>query len=301
MGNSYKKYQNFTLLAVLAHPDDETFGLGGTLALYAKRGVSVHLVCATKGEVGEVEPHFLENYKSIGDLRENELRCAAEKLGLTGVHFLGYRDSGMIGSSENLHPNALAAAPMEEVATKVVSYIRQLRPQVVITFDPIGGYRHPDHVAIHKATVRAFHAAGKADEFPGTGPPYQPRKLYFQTFPKSWLAWAVRLMPLVGKDPRRFGQNGDVDLLELVGVDFPTHARIKYREVVELKEEATACHASQSGMGDSSSRIMRLAFRLASGTDSYMRAYPLPDKNLKESDLFEGIDPADSLQSGAAQ
>ena len=131
-------------MAVLAHPDDETFGMGGTLALYAQKGVSVHLICATRGEVGDVEPHFMEGYESIGELREHELRCAAEILGLSGVHFLDYRDSGMPGSPDNEHPQALAAAPLDEVAAKVTGYIRELQPQVVLTFDPIGGYRHPD-------------------------------------------------------------------------------------------------------------------------------------------------------------
>jgi LmbE family N-acetylglucosaminyl deacetylase len=196
----------------------------------------------------------------------------------------------MAGSPENQHPDALAAAPLDDVAAKVVAYIRKLRPQVVLTFDPIGGYRHPDHIAIHKATVRAFHAAGEADEFPGAGLPYQPAKLYYQTFPSSWLTWAVRLMPLIGKDPRHFGQNGDIDLLELVGENFPTHARIDYSEVADLKQEATACHASQGGMGASSSTLVRLAFRLASGSDSFMRAYPQPERGLKERDLFNGID-----------
>ena len=128
-----------TLLAVLAHPDDETFGMGGTLALYAQRGVAVHLVCATRGEVGEVAQHFLEDFQSIGDLREHELRCAARNLGLAGVHFLDYRDSGMAGSLENQHPQSLAAAPLDEVAARVTAYIRDLRPHVVLTFDPVGG------------------------------------------------------------------------------------------------------------------------------------------------------------------
>jgi LmbE family N-acetylglucosaminyl deacetylase len=277
-----------TMLAVLAHPDDETFGMGGTLALYARRGVSVHLICATRGEVGEVEPHFLEGYQSIGDLRENELRCAAEKLGLEGVYFLDYRDSGMEGSPDNEHPEALAAAPIDEVAAKVTDYIRKLRPQVVLTFDPIGGYRHPDHVAIHEATRRAFEAAGDAQVYPGEYPPFQPDKLYYHTFPRGWLTWVVRLMPLIGKDPRHFGQNGDIDLLELVGENFPVHARIDYREVVRVKEAATACHASQGSMATSSG-LMRWAFRLASGKDSFTRAYPPPDGRLRERDLFAEI------------
>jgi LmbE family N-acetylglucosaminyl deacetylase len=133
--------QRPTLLAVLAHPDDETFGMGGTLALYARRGYAVHLVCATHGEVGEVEAEQMEGYASIADLREHELMCAASQLGLSEVHFLKYRDSGMPGSPDNQHPQALFAAPLEQVVGDVVASIRQIRPQVVITFDPIGGYR----------------------------------------------------------------------------------------------------------------------------------------------------------------
>jgi N-acetyl-1-D-myo-inositol-2-amino-2-deoxy-alpha-D-glucopyranoside deacetylase len=279
-----------TILAVLAHPDDETFGMGGTLALYAKRGVDVHLVCATRGEVGEVAPHFLENFNSIAELRENELRCAAEHLGLTSVHFLDYRDSGMPGSPDNEHPQALAAAPIDEVAARITGYIRRLQPQVVLTFDPIGGYRHPDHIAIHKATLKAFHAAPDPEQYPDQGAPFQPDKLYYHTFPRGWLSWMVKLMPLFGRDPRRFGQNEDIDLLELVGEDFPVHARINYKEVTEQKVAATACHASQGGMASSGSLLVRLAFRVAAGQDSYIRAYPEPDGGPRERDLFAGID-----------
>lgn len=279
-----------TILAVLAHPDDETFGMGGTLALYAKRGVDVHLVCATRGEVGEVAPHFLENFNSIAELRENELRCASEHLGLTSVHFLDYRDSGMPGSPDNEHPQALAAAPIDEVAARITGHIRRLKPQVVLTFDPIGGYRHPDHIAIHKATLRAFHAAPDPGQYPDQGAPFQPDKLYYHTFPRGWLSWMVKLMPLFGRDPRRFGQNEDIDLLELVGEDFPVHARINYKEVTEQKAAATACHASQGGMASSGSLLVRLAFRVAAGYDSYIRAFPEPDGGSRERDLFAGID-----------
>jgi LmbE family N-acetylglucosaminyl deacetylase len=287
--NASNQEQKRTLLSVLAHPDDETFGMGGTLALYAQQGVDVHLICATRGEVGEVEPHFLVGYQSIGELREHELRCAADNLGLAGVHFLDYRDSGMPGSPDNEHPQALAATPLDEVTARVTGYIRKLRPQVVLTFDPIGGYRHPDHIAIHDATVAAFSAAGDPQRFPDQGPPFQPEKLYFHTFPRGWLSWMVRLMPLFGKDPRRFGQNEDIDLLELAGEDFPVHARINYKAVVKKKEAATACHASQGGMASSGSLLVRLAFRVAAGQDSYIRAYPEPDGGPRERDLFAGV------------
>ncbi|OQY92627.1 MAG: hypothetical protein B6D39_04740, partial [Anaerolineae bacterium UTCFX2] len=106
---------NNVLLAVLAHPDDESFGIGGTLAVYARRGAQVHLVCATRGEAGDVDPQYLQGFKSIADRRVSELRCAAGVLGLTGVYFLDYRDSGMGGSADNRRPEALANAPQEEV------------------------------------------------------------------------------------------------------------------------------------------------------------------------------------------
>jgi LmbE family N-acetylglucosaminyl deacetylase len=280
--------QNRSLLAVLAHPDDESFGMGGTLALYARRGVAVHLACATRGEVGEVESHHMQGYTSIGELREDELRCAARNLGLAGVHFLGYRDSGMPGSAENRHPDALAAAPLDEVAARVTACIRRLRPQVVITFDPIGGYRHPDHIAIHRATVKAFHAAGDPQAYPGEDPPYQPEKLYYHTFPRTAMRWAVRLMPLFGQDPRRFGLNKDIDLLSLVREDFPVHARVGYREVLAAKEAAAACHASQGRISPSSGPLS-LFFRFSPPKDNFIRAFPPAEPGLHERDLFEGV------------
>ena len=176
-----------TLLAVFAHPDDETFGTGGTLALYASRGVAVHVLCATRGEVGSVEPEMLTGYASVAELREAELRCAALQLGLAGVHFLGYRDSGMSGSPENHHPQSLVRAPVEEVAAAVTMWIRRLRPQVVITFDPVGGYHHPDHIAIHHATVRAFGDASDPSVQAEGLPAFRPDKLYFSTFPRRTL------------------------------------------------------------------------------------------------------------------
>jgi N-acetyl-1-D-myo-inositol-2-amino-2-deoxy-alpha-D-glucopyranoside deacetylase len=213
--------KNPTLLSVLAHPDDESFGMGGTLALYAQRGVAVHLICATRGEAGDVDEPYLQGFRSKAERRESELRCAAMKLGLAGVQFLGYRDSGMPGTPDNQHPQALINAPLEQVAAQVAYAIRALRPQVVLTFDPIGGYKHPDHIAIHKATVRAFELAGQADYQDGL-PPYQPEKLYFHVIPKGYLRLAVGLMPLFGRDPRHFGRNGDVDLISLVkDGDFP--------------------------------------------------------------------------------
>lgn len=274
-----------TLLAVLAHPDDETFGTGGTLALYASRGVEVHVVCATRGEAGEVAPEMLHGHASIADLREEELRCAGIHLGLAGVHFLGYRDSGMAGSPENEHPQALVQAPVEEVARRVAVWIRRLQPQVVITFDPVGGYHHPDHIHIHRATVEAFRSAGDPS-FEAEGlPAFVPSKLYFHTFPRRSLRLYLRLMRLLGRGTR-VGKNQDIDLLKIVEDDYPIHARIDIRPVAERKRLASACHASQQMPIRG---ITRLMMRLAEVDETFMRAHPPAPRRLRERDLFEGV------------
>jgi N-acetyl-1-D-myo-inositol-2-amino-2-deoxy-alpha-D-glucopyranoside deacetylase len=275
------------LLAVLAHPDDESFGPGGTLALYAHRGVQVYLACATRGEVGSAPEELLAGHADVGALREHELRCAAQHLGLADVRFLGYRDSGMPGSPDNQHSRALAAAPLEEVAARVTHLIREIRPQVVITFDPLGGYRHPDHIAIHRATLEAFHASLDPTRYPGGGPAFQPGKLYYHTFDRTFMRLAVRVMRLLGRDPRRFGRNADIDLAEIAAQDFPTHARINFHEVAVIKSRAAACHASQGS--PPTSGLLGLFFRLTGGSETFMRAYPPAPPGLRETDLFEGL------------
>lgn len=277
-----------TLLAVLAHPDDESFGMGGTLALYAQRGAEVHLVCATRGEAGEMDPEYLEGFGSIAERREHELRCAAETIGLAGVHFLDYRDSGMHGSENNHHPQALAAAPLDEVAGKITHLIRRFCPQVVLTFDPIGGYRHPDHIAVHQATVLAFERAGDPAAYPGDRPPYRPQKLYFHTISRRFLRLAVWLMPLFGKDPRKWGRNGDIDLTSLAIEDFPVHAVVDYKPVIEKKRLASSCHASQGGIAMQRG-LMGWIMRMGGSRESFMRAYPPPSPELRERDLFSGL------------
>ena len=275
-----------TLLAVLAHPDDESFGMGGTLALYASRGVDVHLVCATRGEVGDVTPELLVGFDSIAALRESELRCAAGILGLAGIHFLDYRDSGMSGSPDNSHPKALAFQPLDEVAANVVCYIRELKPQVVLTFDPIGGYRHPDHIAIQRATALAFERSADPGFAPQSGPPWQPQRLYFHKMPNGLLKFAVKVLPLVGRDPHKFGSNGDIDLVPIAEASFPTHARIDIRSVLKKKENAGTCHASQGG-GRMGGGVVSLLMRMFSGSETFMRAYPPVEKGEKVAqDLF---------------
>ena len=279
------------MLVVMAHPDDETFGLGGTLSLYAKRGVKVHLICATRGEMGTVAPEFMEGYSSIADLRVDELRCAAEKLGLEEVIFLDYRDSGMVGTEDNEHPGALAQAPVDEVVATLVGYIRRLRPQVVITFDPEGGYGHPDHIAINRATVKAYDAAADSQLFPEAAPVFQPQKLYFSTFSFRFVGPVLALLRLLGQDPRKWGRNEDIDLTEVLEARFPVNAKINYRKVADIKRKAMACHASQLDMGPSTRGMMGALFRLSrlGAVETFMRADPPVTDSRIERDLFQGV------------
>lgn len=284
MVNSERK----VLLAVLAHPDDESFGMGGTLALYASRGVDVYLVCATRGEAGEADAEHMKDFDSIAEMRESELRCAAGILGLKGVYFLGYRDSGMPGTADNFHPDAQVSHPVDEVAGGVVHFIRDLKPDVVLTHDPIGGYRHPDHIHIHQATKLAFENANDSGFHPEAGAPFAPRRLYYHTFPHGILKVAVFLLRLFGKNPRKFGKNNDIDFASIAEVDFPIQARINIRSVMEKKDAAGACHSSQGGGSQMRRGLIGTFTRLLGGYEDFMQAYPVPGSNEKlKKDLFE--------------
>ncbi|MFC1942478.1 PIG-L family deacetylase [Chloroflexota bacterium] len=276
-----------TLCFIGAHPDDETFGLGSTLAHYATAGVQVYYVCATRGEAGMNSLNQLGEFESLGDLRSQELGCAAKILGLAGVVHLGYRDSGMLGTDDNKHPEALAVAPVDEVSGRIVKVFRSLKPDVVITHDPIGGYGHPDHIAVHNATVKAFEIAADPAKYLEAGSAFQPQKLYYHVFSRKLLKVTVRLMPLFGQDPHHFGQNKDVDLASLAEVDFPIHAVIRpSKAAVRMRNEAMLCYASQGGSGPSRRNLLFLIRRLLGQRDSFMRAYP-PARGDREHDLFE--------------
>ena len=271
-----------TLLAVFAHPDDESFGPGGTLAKYGGEGMAVHLICATLGEVGESDISDFGKCEDLACQREQELRCAASILGLTDVHLLGYRDSGMTGSLANGHPRALVQADPDVLAERVADLIHRLRPQVVLTFDPFGGYGHPDHIAMHRATVAAL------DQLPEDA---RPQKLYFTTFPRAVLGWAVRLMPLLGVNPAAIGKNQDIDLRAVLEHELPVTTQIDINTTYDVKQRAAACHSSQlSGPGSLWGRLPRWLVRRWQSTETFHRTAPPFRRNERvESDLFAGV------------
>ncbi len=282
---------SLVLLAIFAHPDDETFGPGGTLARYAAEGVDVHYACATRGEVGTVAPELMKGFATVGDLRWHELESAVRILGLTGLHWLGYRDSGMPGSEDNRHPDALVQAEHDQLVGKIVAVIRALHPQVVITFDPCGGYGHPDHVSVHYATKKAFAVAGDPAQYPeqvGAGlAPFAPRKLYYTAFPKGWLRVAVIILRVLGRDPSRFGRNQDINLAEIASWDQQVTTRIDISRYLDLKQKASECHRSQAGPGGMFSWMPGPLRRRVMGAETFTRAQPPVNGKAKlEIDLF---------------
>ncbi len=237
-----------TLMAVFAHPDDESFGIGGTLARYgADPGVQVVLVCATRGEAGEISDPELARPERLGEVRERELRCACQALGVDGLHFLGYRDSGMAGTPENQHPRALAMASLDKVVGQVVAHIRRERPDVVVTFDEAGGYGHPDHVAIHQHTKAAFAAAADPTKYPEqikTGlEPHQAKKLYYTAIPRRFFrAVAEKLDELGIEIPEFLKRRQDMPF----GLpDEACTTDIYVQDFWDAKQTAVRCHATQ--------------------------------------------------------
>jgi LmbE family N-acetylglucosaminyl deacetylase len=278
------------LLIVFAHPDDESFGPAGTIIHYARRGVAVHYLCATRGEAGYAAPELLERYNSLAELRTEELKCAAQQLGLTGLHILDYQDSGMENTAENANPSSLYQAPLEEVARKVVELIRQIQPQVVLTFGPSGGYFHPDHVKMHQAATTAFFAAGDGDR---SSPqrddlrPYQPQKLYYTVFPRGAVKLAVKILPVLGQDPAALGRNGDINLRRMVEVEQEVTTRIKVAAHFRASQRAAQCYVSQASAGGN--RFPAFLSRWLFRYDAYTCAFPQMKKGRMEHDLFEGV------------
>ncbi len=278
------------LLISMAHPDDESFGAGGLIARYVAEGADVYLICATNGDVGTVAPEMLNGYNSVAELRLAELDCASAKLGFRQVFKLGYKDSGMVNSETSNDPTCLWQAPREQVARRVVEVIRDIQPQVVITFNRYGGYGHPDHIAIQRATVDAFHLAGDPNYDTGQ-PPYQPQKLYYTAFPKHLFRLYVTLARLRRQDPRRIGKNRDIDLLAIYENIEPVHTRVDVRNYLKAWDEASDCHRSQLGGGNP--RLPMLLRRQIASKQSLTRVHPSPQHNhVDEHDLFAGVQEA---------
>jgi len=279
------------LLISYAHPDDESFGNGGLIAKYVAQGTDVYLICATDGDRGTIPDEMKDQYDSIRALRLAELDCAARQLGLKRVFTFGYRDSGMMGSETTQDPECLWHRWQTEpdvVTQRVVDVMREIRPQVVVTFNRYGGYGHPDHIAIQQATERAFYHAGDPDYTKSTLPPYQPQKLYYSGLPTTALRFLLWTLRLRGQDPRKMGVNKDIDFMAVVENIEPVHARVNIRRYLRDWDAASACHRSQGG--GTAGRFPMWLRQILLAHQGFTRVYPMPQRDgVDEYDLFAGV------------
>lgn len=274
------------ILAIFAHPDDEAFGVGGALAKSAALGHPVILVCATRGEVGEISDPGLATPETLGKVREAELRCSAEAMGAREVIFLDFRDSGMAGSSENQDPRAYINAPDEAVIQKLVGIIRRIRPEVVITFEPNGGYGHPDHIAIHRHTVAAFHAAADTAQFPETRPAWQVERLFYTAIPRSFFNQMKTEMDALGIDSSIFKSFEDS------GFGWPddqVNVVVDVSDRVDDKWEALECHQTQFGPENLFRRLPKPIVREMMSQEYFALAWPEHGPGLHLDSLFSTL------------
>ena len=272
-----------TLLAVHAHPDDETITTGGTLARYSAEGVRTVVVTCTQGELGWVfEPTLVG--QDVGALRERELADACSALGVSRLARLGYADSGMPGVPENERPGAFFAADVHEAADRLVKVLDEERPLVMLTYDETGGYGHPDHVKAHQVAVAAFEAAGAA----------RPEKLYFVRFPMTWSREFVRELREAGIDApgsAPAGADAGPDLDEIGVADDLVTTAIDVRPYLPSKLAALACHRSQLPPDHFLRRMpLELAQRLWAYEYFSREVGPIGHSAGLETDLFAGLD-----------
>lgn len=284
------------LLLVLAHPDDEVWGCGGLMILNRQRGIHSTLICATKGEAGEISSPDLADASNLGWVREQELRQAAEYMCVDDLYFLGYRDSGMAGTAENQHPNAYANAPDSAVVARLVRFIRSIRPQVVITFDPTGGYGHPDHLAAHRHTVAAFHAAADPAHAPALGEAWQAQRLLFMAFDREaflelreqMIAQGIEL-PWGNDDETNEGEANEGESSEPEFPQQPIHAIIDVSAVAAPKLKAFKSHRTQFGDDNPFFKIPEEFMLKMLSNESFEQAWPDTKPDQPVTDLFADL------------
>ena len=239
------------LLLVHAHPDDETIANGATMARYVAEGAQVTLVTCTLGEEGEVLVPELAHLAAdrddaLGPHRIQELATAMEALGVTDHRFLAgpgrYRDSGMIGLTTNERPDCFWQADVDEAAAHLVQVIREVRPQVLVTYDDNGGYGHPDHVQAHRVAMRAADLA--ADPAHGPGEPWTISKVYWTAMPESVIRDGIRAIREAGDATTFEGLDPDGDIPFVVPDELVT-TTVDGSAHVDAKMAAMRAHATQ--------------------------------------------------------
>lgn len=282
-----------TLMVIHAHPDDEAIGTGGVLARYSAEGVRTVLITATLGEEGDIvlpELNTPEGKAKLADIRREELLRAVDILGVTDLEILGYRDSGMVGSSANDHPASFHRADRDEATGRLVELVRRYRPQVLISYNEYGGYGHPDHIAAHQITVAAFDAAGDSARYPGAGAPWTPLKLYYANSPRHHLLSAWEQMRDRGlKTPL---DDPNFDISRFTVPDDVVTTRIEVGDYLSRKREAILVHRTQIATDGIFLSIPEDISRSIFSKEFFTRVASrvvVPQTGAYEEDIFAGI------------
>ncbi len=263
----------FRLMAILAHPDDESLGIGGTLARCAAEGVETYVITATRGERGwQGAPEENPGLEALGRLREAELKAAIRILGVHELTFLGYLD----GDLDQANP--------AEVVMQLVAHVRRVRPHVIVTFGPEGGYGHPDHIAISQLTAAALISAADAAYLPDSAAAYRVPKFYYRV----WTHSEQRVYQAVF---------GDI-VMQVDGVartfvgweEWAPTARINTASYWPTVWKAISYHASQLPQYEQLAQLSEEQHRKLWGRDGYLRVYSTVNGGRAvEDDLFAGL------------
>jgi N-acetyl-1-D-myo-inositol-2-amino-2-deoxy-alpha-D-glucopyranoside deacetylase len=290
------------LLLVHAHPDDEAIGSGVTMAKYAAEGAHVTLVTCTLGEEGEVLVPDLVHLAAdrddlLGQHRIDELAVAMKELGVRDHRFLGgpgrYRDSGMMGTPTNDRPEAFWQADLDEAAAHLVTIVREIRPQVLVTYDDHGGYGHPDHIQAHRVAMRSVELAADPAFRRDLGEPWQVAKIYWMAMPASLMRESIRLLREAGDTTTFEDWEPEGEMPSMVVPDELVTTAVDGTAHVEAKLAAMRAHATQITVdgpffalsNNLGNRVWATEFyRLVEGDRG-----PASDGDGRESDLFAGV------------
>jgi N-acetyl-1-D-myo-inositol-2-amino-2-deoxy-alpha-D-glucopyranoside deacetylase len=307
------------LLLVHAHPDDESINNGATMARYAAEGVQVTLVTCTLGEEGEVIPAELAHLAPpltsdvpqpgapapqppaadggitpLARHRMGELADAMRELGVTDHRLLGgpgrYRDSGMMGLSTNSRPGSFWQAPLDEAALHLVRVVREVRPQVIVTYDPDGGYGHPDHIKAHRVAMRAAELSAEEGFAPEAGEPHRPARVYWNCVPRSVVEEGFARLRAQSPSPYEvFAEPEDVPGLLDEGV--PPDVVVDGSAYAEAKAAAMSAHATQITVHEGGFALSNGLGQPLISTEYYRLARPAGERSGgTATDLFDGVD-----------
>jgi N-acetyl-1-D-myo-inositol-2-amino-2-deoxy-alpha-D-glucopyranoside deacetylase len=296
-----------SILFVHAHPDDESINNGATMAQYAAEGARVTLVTCTLGELGEVLVPELAHLAAdredrLGQHRIGELAAAMRELGVADHRFLGgpgrFRDSGMMGTPENDAPRAFWQADVDVAAALLVPVIRQVRPQVLVTYNEIGGYGHPDHIQAHRVAMRGAELAADP-QYRGAGgtgladEAHEIAKIYWNTVPRSVIEAGIKELRAVGKETGFFAVES-VDDLPFVADDETVTTVVHAEEYADRKAAAMRAHATQITVDGPFFALSNHLGQQVMGVEHYqlVRGEPgheKPSLENPEADLFAGL------------